>query len=212
MKIKPVTASLVIAILQSLAVKAQSAPATTPAPASLPSTLSPAAVEVAKLAQAGADDEVVRAFIGQSQSYYNLTAADIAALMKLGVSAGATTAMLKHDTTLRAQQAAAPAPQPMPAVAANPVASGSAPATITTGPTTNFMAVQPAQPPPQPEVIPPTPSPDYVWAPGYWSWNGGTWIWIGGYWRYPARPGRVWVGGYWSGHGWGRVWVSGHWR
>jgi len=58
--------------------------------ANAPSNLSSGAAEVAKPAQSGVSGDVVPAFIGQSHSYYNLSAADIAALKNAGVSSQAT--------------------------------------------------------------------------------------------------------------------------
>ena len=187
------------------------------------STLSPAATEVQRLVQSGVDESVVLSFIAQSQSFYNLSAADVAALQRDGVSSQAVTAMLNHDGSLHAQQstasAIAPGAAPSPTTVASPLttnwtaASGavSGSATPTSDPSVVTVAPTPA-PAPQIEVIPVSPGPDYIWAPGYWSWGGHAWIWIGGGWHHPVRPGRVWVDGYWGGHGRSRAWVGGHWR
>jgi len=70
-----------------------------------------------------------------------------------------------------------------------------------------------APPPPQVEVVPVAPGPEYVWTPGYWTVGvGGRWVWVGG--RYAARPHphAAWVAGHWARHGHGYVWVGGHWR
>jgi len=72
--------------------------------------------------------------------------------------------------------------------------------------------VAPSAPPaPQVEVVPVSPGPYYVWAPGYWGWNGG-WVWIGGQWIVRPRPGAIWVGGHWGRRGHGYVWIGGRWR
>lgn len=68
-----------------------------------------------------------------------------------------------------------------------------------------------APPPPQVEVVPVAPGPDYYWMPGYWNWNGG-WVWIGGNWVIRPWHGAVWVGGGWARHGRRYVWVGGHWH
>lgn len=95
-------------------------------------------------------------------------------------------------------------------------------------------------PPPSPrdEMIPPKPSLNATWVPGYWKWSGFSWVWLFGFWRVPEsdlqeektvvapadppppkeeepsfRPieGAVWSAGYWhwDGHVW--VWVPGRW-
>src|SRR4030095_11532668 len=95
---------LAVTMLPLLTGSSQTAnPATEPT-ANAPSNLSPGAAEVAKLVQSGVSDDVVRAFIGQSQSYYNLAPADIVSLKNAGVSSQAVTAMLNHDSALRTQQ------------------------------------------------------------------------------------------------------------
>src|ERR1017187_9328547 len=67
--------------------------------------------------------------------------------------------------------------------------------------------------PPQAEVVPVTPGPDYVWMPGYWSIGvGGAYVWIGGRYAIPPRPHAVWIGGHWYRHGRHYAWVGGHWR
>jgi hypothetical protein len=72
--------------------------------------------------------------------------------------------------------------------------------------------VAPSAPPvAQVEVVPASPGPYYVWAPGYWAWNGG-WVWIGGSWIVRPRPGAIWVGGHWGRRGRGYVWIGGGWR
>src|ERR1051325_5337958 len=83
-----------------------------------------------------------------------------------------------------------PVPAQPPAVAA-PTAPGTAsdpnPAMPPpTQPPQDAVIASQAPPPPQTEVVPVAPGPDYGWTPGYWSWNGGGWIWIGG--RGLVRP------------------------
>jgi hypothetical protein len=204
---------LAVAMLPLVAGFSQTVDLSTTSPPKAPAILPSSADEVVRVAQSGVGDSVVLAFIGQSHSYYNLSGADITALKNAGVSSQVLTAMLNHDSALRVQEhtsspvtAAAVAPQPT--VTQPGAASSTAIANQT--PTTT-MITQSEPPPPLVEVIPVSPGPDYVWAPGCWSWNGGAWIWIGGGWHYPVRPGHVWIGGHWGGHGRGHVWVSGHW-
>jgi hypothetical protein len=68
-------------------------------------------------------------------------------------------------------------------VSSNFVANGQAPAVTGSAPA---QVVQTA--PPQYEVVPPRPGPDYVWHDGAWTWNNG-WSWVPGQWVYrPAPP------------------------
>jgi hypothetical protein len=214
MKIQQNFAVLAIAMLQLLTASAQDSPAPT-SPSGPAYKLSPGATEVEKLAQSGVGGDVILSFIGQLQSFYDLSAADIVALKSAGVSSQAVTAMLNHDSALRNQQAAAnPAASAPSSTPATPAQSTSAPTAAAPSPvsTSVVVAAPTPAPPPQVEVIAVSPGPDYLWTPGCWSWNGGAWIWIGGYWHYPTRPGHVWIGGYWAGHGRGHHWVGGHWR
>ena len=171
-------------------------PSTAPQ-ANAPATLPSSADEVVRLTQSGVGDQVVLAFIGQSQSYYNLSGADITALKNAGVSSQVLTAMLNHDGTLHAQTQSS-SPEAATAVAPQPTATqpGAVSATATASQTpTTIVVTQSEPPPPQVEFIPISPGPDCLWTPGWWSWNGGAWIWIGGRWHYPARPGHVWFNG-----------------
>jgi hypothetical protein len=199
MRIPKCFALLAVAMLPLPAGFSQTVKPSTASPAKAPAILPSGADEVVRLAQSGVDDQVVLAFIGQSHSQYNLSAADITALKSAGVSSQVLTAMLNHDSALRAQEqssspvtATAVAPQPKVtqpgAVSATAIANQTPTTTVNT---------QSEPPPPQVDVIPVSPGPDYLWAPGCWSWNGGT---------------RIWIGGHWAGHGPGRAWVGGHWR
>src|ERR1041385_4567216 len=91
-----------VTMLPLVAALAQSTNSTALQP--LTSSLSPAANEVAKLAQSRVSDDVMLAFVEQSRSYYNLSADNIAALKSAGVSSPVLSAMLNHDNVLRAQQ------------------------------------------------------------------------------------------------------------
>ena len=81
------------------------------------------------------------------------------------------------------------------------------------GATTGPVVTDQTPPPPQVEVVPAMPGPEYVWMPGYWSIGvGGGWVWIGGRYGLPPRPHAVWVRGHWGRHGRGYVWIGGRWR
>jgi len=84
-----------------------------------PSDLSPGAAEVIRLAESGSGDDVVLAYIRNSQSAFNLSADHILYLKDLGLSSSVLSAMLTHDTTLRTQgPVSAPAPVSQEPVAA----------------------------------------------------------------------------------------------
>jgi hypothetical protein len=216
MKTKQIFTMLAVAMFQLLAGNAETPPTTATSQANAPPILSPGATEVAKLAQSGVGDGVIRAYIGQSQSYYNLSATDITALKNVGVSSQAVTAMLNHDGSLRTQQQA-PSTSPLTAGAtpASPQTTVAQSDAVGAMPTANptsanpTVVVQSTPPTPRVEVIPVSPGPDYLWTPGWWSWNGGSWIWFGGYWGYPSRPGHVWINGSFY-HGRGVESVRGH--
>jgi hypothetical protein len=180
------------------------------AQAAAPVNLSPGAAEVTRLASSGVGDDVVLAYIQNSQAPFNLSADDVLYLKDLGLSPQVTSAMLNHDNTLRGQgqpQQYAPA---APAPAAPPPAAPMAPAPV-------------AQPPPVA-----APPPAYVTSPPadvtyfyndlspYGSWvnlDGYGWCWqpravvVSPGWR-PYCDGGYWVysdaGWYWqSSYSWG---------
>ncbi len=197
--------------------------------ATAPTSLSPSAAEVVRLAQSGVGNDVVLAYIKNSRAPFNLSSENILTLKNQGISSSVVTAMLTHDGTLRNQNqgqtvataqtgTAAPATSASPSQVAPqsvaPQATSSiadapsvAPAsTVASAPT----VVAPATPPPvQVEVVPVAPGPDYVWTPGYWSWRDGGWIWIGGVWAPPPPRPHI---GIWIGPGPRRGPPPGHWR
>ena len=72
-----------------------------------------------RLAGSGVGDDVVLAYIQNSQAPFSLSADDVLYLKDVGLSPQVTSAMLSHDSTLRGQPQqyapAAPAPTRRPA-------------------------------------------------------------------------------------------------
>jgi hypothetical protein len=65
---------------------------------------------------------------------------------------------------------------------------------------------------PKQDVIPPQPSPQHVWQPGYWTWKeGNSWVWVPGRWEAPPYPYGTWIPGHWSYRYGYYHWVPGHW-
>ncbi len=91
-----------------------------PAPGSVvqtapqPPPLSPIAVEVVKLAEAGSSNEVMLAYIQNSRTPFNLGADQIVYIQDLGVPSEIVTAMLNRDNELRSAPPAAVAPVSVP--------------------------------------------------------------------------------------------------
>jgi len=185
-----------------------------------PINLSPGAAEVVRLAGAGVGDEVVAAYIQNSQAPFNLSADDVLYLKDIGLSPQVTSAMLNHDSTLRNQPQ-----QYAPATVAPAVPPGTAPPTYQWQAPVAPTAPEPAAPPPPQAAAPP---PTYVTsAPAEVSYfyndlsPYGTWVSLEGYgwcwqpravvisrgWR-PYCDGGHWVysdvGWYWqSDYSWG---------
>ena len=198
---------LVVAVALPVLSGSVQAPATAAAP------ISPNASEVVKLAGSGVGEDVVLAFIQNSQSMFNLTADNVLYLRDLGVSQSVITAMLNHDNLLRSQAPQSAPQQFAPAPAAAPAPEAPAPAVAPV-----------AQPPAQVAAPAPTyvssPPPDVNYfyndlAPyGSWVSVGGVgWCWqpsvvvVNRGWR-PYCDGGHWVytdaGWYWqSEYSWG---------
>ena len=119
------------------------------AQATAPVNLSPGAAEVVRLAGSGVSDDVVLAYIQNSQAPFNLSADAVLYLKDIGLSPQVISAMLSHDSTLRNQpqqyapaapvqatpppvapETAAPAEPPPPATAPPPAYVTSAPADV----------------------------------------------------------------------------------
>ncbi len=153
------------------------------APAPSPAALSPSAAEVLKLSSAGVGDEVILAYMKNCQSRFNLSANAILRLKEAGVTSPVIAAMLTHDGSLRDQNPPAPYTYNQRMYGPGEQPPG-VPAPAQPAPQPQLFAPPADQtpPPPQTEVVPVAPGPDYYWAPGYWGWDNG-WIWIGGCWR-----------------------------
>lgn len=140
-------------------VQAQAPAGAEPAPAVAVPQVSPPAAEVVKLASSGVGDEVVLAYIRNSQAIFDLNADQLLYLKDVGLSPQVITSMLDHDNAIKSQtqptapppqeQPTAPAPQPQYA----PQAPQPAPATQYAQPAS---ATVPAPAPVASAVPPPT--------------------------------------------------------
>src|ERR1051325_724956 len=80
-----------------------------------PEALSPGVAEVVRLAESGVSQDVILAYIQNSNNQFNLSADQILYLKDVGLSSEMVTAMLNRDSVLRNQpQSAQPAPAPEP--------------------------------------------------------------------------------------------------
>lgn len=108
------------------------------AAAATPANLSLGASEVVKLVSSGVSEEVVLAYIQNSQAVFNLSADDVLYLKDIGLSPQVTSAMLNHDSTLRGQTAqyapVATTPTPIPATALVPATTATVATTTITAP------------------------------------------------------------------------------
>jgi hypothetical protein len=162
---------------------ATNAPAQPQTPATDSGThLSPPARDVLKMASKGVPDDVLKAYIDNSGSTFNLTPDAIVYLQSQGVSGPVTTEMLSHDKALIDRASAfPPIAQPAPLT---PPATVPYPAVDTTQPDYSYAA---------PPVV------NYVYNEPY---QGG--YWPGGYWYYaPAYGGWCWYPFVGFGLGWG---------
>jgi hypothetical protein len=194
----------------------------------------PNVAEVVKLAQSKVGDEVVIAFIKNSQSPFGLSAGDVLALKDAGLSSPVVAAMLSHDTGLKPRHEALATPPPTASGTPSPsytyqqklygpasdagTAPGSAPTPAPPSPQTAppdqplaSAQLVPAQPPaaPAPIVVqqpPPSPRVEVVTAAPSpgYYWAPGYWSWRGGAW--------IWIGGCWAPRPYaGAVWIGGRW-
>lgn len=81
---------------------------------------------------------------------------------------------------------------------------------------TAVVTVQGAPPlPPAPlvETVPPQPSGNAVWIPGYWSFeNGQSYGWVAGHWEIPPAGYRTYVPPHWIQQGGTSTYVRGSWQ
>ena len=68
-----------------------------------------------------------------------------------------------------------------------------------------------APPAPVVERVVVSPSPGYVWQPGYYLWNGTSYVWTAGTWVNPPYTSARWVEGHWVQSRRGYYWRAGHW-
>jgi len=80
--------------------------------------------------------------------------------------------------------------------------------------TTVVREAPPAQPaPPQAaDVVPPAPSSNAVWIPGYWDYNGSGYSWAAGHWEIPPANSQSYVSAHWENRGGTYVFVRGYWQ
>jgi hypothetical protein len=209
-------------------------------PTSAAPAVSPAAAEVVKLAASGVGDEVVLAYIRNSQSIFDLNADQVLYLKDVGLSPQVITAMLDHDSVLKSQaqpapavaQPYAPTPQPAeaPAPAPAPVAAAApAPTYVSSPPLEASYFYNDLAPYGtwvdlsgvgwcwQPSAVVVTAG----WRPycngGHWVWTDAGWFWQSDYsWGWaPFHYGRWYLDGrcgwVWTpGTVWGPAWVT--WR
>ncbi|HVM48182.1 MAG TPA: DUF6600 domain-containing protein [Candidatus Acidoferrum sp.] len=133
MKCTKCLAVVAAAILPLLSVYAQTPPAGA-------ANISPSASEVVRLAGSGVGDDVLMAYVQNSQTPFDLTADNVLYLRDVGVSQAVITAMLNHDNAMRAQ--APPTAPPPYAPTEAPPSPAPAPAPV------------PEAPPPQAQPAP----------------------------------------------------------
>ena len=82
--------------------------------------------------------------------------------------------------------------------------------------TTYYTVAQPPPPPPGPppaaDNIPPSPAPNALWIPGYWSYDGVRYGWMAGHWEIPPPNARTYMAAHWENQGNGYAFVQGYWQ
>lgn len=111
-------------------VKAEPAPAVAPVVPPSNLQLTPAMVELTKLAQAGVDEAVMISYITNSTQLFNAGADEIVYLNDLGVSGNVITTMMQHDQAMKQFWAANAQQQPVVAQSAQMTTTASAPAYV----------------------------------------------------------------------------------
>ncbi|HWY77125.1 MAG TPA: DUF6600 domain-containing protein [Verrucomicrobiae bacterium] len=184
----------------------------------VPAEISPGAAEIVKLAEAGSSDDVILAYVQNSQGTFDLSADGIIYLKDLGVSSPVITAMINHDTTLRSQN---------PNV--QPIVSAPTPDVAPPPPVTEVATADTTPPPVQVNYFYDQLRPYGSWVvlPGYgWCWqpstivlrhdwqpycDGGHWVWTDAGWFWQSDYSWGWAPfhyGRWYRHescGW--VWL-----
>jgi len=88
----------------------------------VPASISPGAAEVIRLAQSGVGEDVIKAYVENSASAFDLSADHILYLRDLGISSDLITEMLNRDKVVRNQSPAAATPAAAPPAAEAPAA------------------------------------------------------------------------------------------
>ena len=174
--------------------------------------------QVVQLVESGANDEVVRAYVGGSTARYDLSLDQIIYLRDIGVSDGVIAAMMRRGSELREKDAESAAsqgnPGPAPAEVQERAAANASPQPAATGVSgspppppadgTPPVAVQTVQPPAEaPQSVqqfyaPLTPYGTWYQVPSYgWVWQPSVVV-VDSTWM-PYRHGGRWV---WSDCGW----------
>lgn len=207
-----------------------SAAAPAPGAGTTPADISPAVAEVIKLAESGVGDDVVLAYVHNSQASFNLSAENVLYLRDVGISSPVITAMLNHDTApstlpptqppVQAPPPAQQAPTDVPAAAPNYVSSP--PADVSyfyndLSPYGSWVALDGVGWCWQPRVV----AINHGWSPycdgGHWVYCDYGWYWQSVYswgwapfhygrWYNHPRCGWVWT----PDRVWGPAWVT--WR
>src|SRR5439155_10018762 len=156
----------------------------------VPASISPGAAEVIRLAQSGVGEDVIKAYIENSASGFELSADHILYLRDLGISSDLITDMLNRDKVLRNQS-----PPAAPPAAAPPVTEAPAPPEPT-------VPVEAPLTPTATEVSSPPAQVNYLYSDlsPY-----GTWVDLAGY-GWCWQPSVVVIN-----HGWSPYCHGGHW-
>ncbi len=73
-------------------------------------------------------------------------------------------------------------------------------------------APPPAPPTPASEAVTPSPAPNALWVPGYWSYDGYRYNWVAGHWEIPPPNARAYVVAHWEQRPEGYAFVQSYWR
>jgi hypothetical protein len=218
------TLCLAVLLVSASAVSAQDGAFAPPPPPSQSIRLTTDSLEIARLAQQGTSDEVLKAYVRSSPRTYDLDPEGQASLRKLGVSEPVIAAMVAHDGELKRSansgniEIAVPAgtnpPAPVQVVRPAPKVVQPPPQlSVTNLPPSPYPVVVDRQPPPLlTEIVPLPPGPDSYWIPGCWVWKEGQFVWASGAWVPRHRSSSVWVGNQWAPHGRQWIWIPGKWR